>query len=345
MTLSGETMRAVIMENIGKPRVLKITRIRIPAPGPGEVLVKIHATSVNPCDLLLRSGSLIIRKPMPHILGADLAGEIESIGDGVSGWEIGDRVTVCFERLGSEIDGSYAEYCVLPADRLIALPDELDYSSAVAAGASFADAFLALVTNGKLKKADAVVIRGAAGAVGASAVQVAKARSAKVIAISASEFAGSLQEIGANVVLEDVGKDLVRQVKVATDERGASLVLHCSDSLNLEESLDMLAPGGRLVIAGAVRKPHARLNAMDLYLKNLSVLGSYGSIKPKDFESVLKNLAKGSYKALINEVVPLSQARKTHRKLEKAPSFGKTVLVPDSILEAAKKPSNWIPIE
>lgn len=345
MALSGESMRAIIMENIGRPRVLKVARIRVPAPAPGQVLVKIHATSVNPKDLDLRSGRLIIRKPMPHILGADLAGEIASVADDVNGWAIGARVFACFEALGCEINGGYAEYCALPADQLIALPDELDFPSAVAAGASFASAHLALVTNGKLKKADMLVIRGAAGSVGASAVQIARARGAKVIAISQGEFAARLQDIGADIVLEDAGDDLVRQVKVATDERGASLALHCRQDLNLEESLAMLGAGGRLVIAGVPRQPQARLNAMDLYLKNLSILGSYGAIRLQDLESMLKNLAEGTYRPLVDEVLPLSQARKAHRKTEKDPGFGKIVLVPEPILAAEEKPSNWIPIE
>ncbi|MCY3799235.1 MAG: zinc-binding dehydrogenase [Chloroflexi bacterium] len=345
MALSGKSMRAIIMENIGRPRVLKVSRIRVPTPGPGQVLVKIHATSVNPKDLDLRSGRLIIRKPMPHILGADLAGEIEAIADDVKGWEVRARVFACSEALGGEINGTYAEFCALPADQLIALPEELDFQSAVAAGASFADARFALVNNGKLKKTDMLVIRGAASALGASAVQIARARGAKVIAISEGKYAAKLQEIGADIVLEDAGDDLVRQVKVATDERGASLVLHCNDRLNLEESLEMLGSGGRLVIAGALRKPQARLDAMDLYLKNLSIHGSNGAIKPKELETMLKNLADGTYKPLVDEVMPLSRAQKAHRKSEKEPGFGKIVLVPDSILEAAEKPSNWIPIE
>ena len=345
MALSGASMRAIIMENIGGPRVLKVSRIRIPTPAPGQVLVKIHAASVNPKDLALRSGRLIIRKPMPHILGADLAGEIEAVADDVNGWVVGARVFACSAALGCEINGGYAEFCAVPADHLIALPDELDYQAAVAAGASFADAHFALLSNGKLKKTDMLVIRGAAGALGASAVQIGRARGAKIIAISKGRYAANLQEIGADIVLEDVGDDLVRQVKVATDERGASLVLHCSDQLNLEESLAMLGGGGRLVIAGVLRKPQARLNAMDLYLKNLSILGSNGAIKPKELETMLKKLADGTCKPLVDEVMPLSRAQRAHRKLEKDPGFGKILLVPDSILEAAAKPSNWIPIE
>ena len=210
---------------------------------------------------------------------------------------IGARVAAFPEALGREINGGYAEFCAVPADQLIALPDELDYQSAVAAGASFASAHLALVTTGKLKKADVAVIRGASGSVGASAVQIARARGAKVIAISEGQFAARLREIGADITLEDAGDDLARQVKVATNERGASLVLHCSESLNLDETLDMLGRGGRLVVASPLRKPQTRLMAMDLYLRNLSILGAYGSIKPKDGEALFKQLATGTYQA------------------------------------------------
>ena len=345
MTETGASMRAVIMERIGRPRVLKPTRLARPQPGSGEVLIQVHAASVNPVDLLLRSGRFIVRKPMPHILGADLAGEIVALGEDAGEWKLGDRICACFEALGSAIDGGYAEYCVLPADQLIALPEDLDYQSAAAAGAAFAAAFQALVINGKLKKADTVVVRGAAGSVGAAAVQITAARGARVIAISENQFVSDLHGIGADIVLEDVGGDLVRQVKVATRENGASLVLHCSERLDLDESLDMLCPGGRLVIAGALKKPQAKLNAMDLYLRNLSILGAYGSIRPKDYESLLGGLAKGKYQALVQEVMPLSQARQAHQKLEKSAGFGKILLVPDSLLAAAKAAENRIPIE
>lgn len=345
MAQTDGSMRAVIMERIGKARVLKPTRLARPQPAPGQALVKVHATSVNTSDLLLRSGRLVIRKPLPHVLGADLAGEIVALADDVDGWTIGDRVCAAFEELGCAIDGGYAEYCALPADRLARMPQELDYQSAAAAGADFAAAFLALVTQGKLKKADSVVIRGAAGGVGASAVQIAAVRGATVIAISEGEFAAQLHDIGADIVLEDAGGDLVRQVKVATYENGASLVLHCADKLDLEQSLKMLCSGGRLVIARALRSPNAKLDAMDLHLRNLSVIGSYGSMKPKDFESVLSALARGKYRALIDQVLPLSQARMAHQILEKNRGCGKIILVPDSVLEADRKPDNWVPID
>ncbi len=345
MTSKGELMRAVIMVNIGRPRVLKTVRLARPTPGPGQALVKVHAASINPSDLLYRRGRLVLRKPMPHILGADLAGEIVELGADVAGWQPGDRVCACFEQLGSAIDGAYAEYCALPADELVKLPDDLPYQAAAAAGASFAQAYLALIAQGKLKKADTLVVRGADQSIGSAALQIGAARGAKVIAIGRAQYAAQLRELGADIVLDDAAADLVRQVKVATDEAGASLILHGQESLDLADSLAMLANGGRLVIAAPVFKPASKLNTLELYQRNLSLLGACGGLKPKDMETILAGLIKGRYQPLIHAVLPLSQARQAHRQLERQPVFGKIILVPDAVLEAARKPDNWVPIE
>lgn len=345
MTDTPELMRAVAIAKVGKPKVLKYVDVRTPLPNDDEVLVKVHATSVNPNDLLYRNGRFIIRKPMPHILGSDLAGEVVEVGENVSGWEVGDRIIASFENLGRERDGSYAEYCVVPAESLMKLPDEVDYQTTVSMGASFIAAWVALVYNGKIKKADRVVILNAASPMGTSAVQIASGRGAKVIAISKGDYAAQLREIGATIVLDEAGVDIVRQVKVATDELGATLVLDVSSKSNLQRVIDMLDTKGRVVIANAKNHTDIKFNAMDVFLKNLSIIGSYDEIKSKDFDNLLTNIAKGTYNPVIDSIMPLSQARQAHEKIEKQDTFGKIILIPDSILEANKKPTNWIPIE
>ncbi|MDE2952039.1 MAG: zinc-binding alcohol dehydrogenase family protein [Chloroflexota bacterium] len=345
MTELGESMMAARIARIGKPRALKYERCPMPTLAPDEALVKIHAASANPGDLLFRNGRFIIRKPLPHILGNDLAGEIAAVGEDVSEWEPGERVAACYEGLGRERDGSYAEYCAVPADQLVKMPVSLDFQVAVAAGASFANAWTALVGNGKIKKADRVVIQSAASPLGIAAVQIASAKGAQVIAISGSDVAAQLREIGAHIVLDEAGSDLVRQVKVATGELGATLVLHSSNTDALAQSIDMLDYKGRLVLAAPAQVRDSRINLMDIYLKNLSILGSYDSLRTRDFESILLDFAKGKYQPAIDETLPLSQARKAHEKMEKKPGFGKIVLTPDSVLEAAKKPASWIPID
>lgn len=344
MAQPRETMRAVIIENIGKPRVLKYVRRWLPEPAAGEALIKVQAASVNPRDLHLRSGRLLIRKPLPHILGGDLAGTIAKLGADVEGWQVGDRVCACFGDLGCELDGAYAEYCCISAQGLARLPEKLAFQAAVGAGAAFADAYLALINNGHLQAAETLVIRCAASSLGAAAVQIANQAGARVIAISPLEYAEELQTIGADIVLEDAGDDLVRQVKVATAGAGANLVLHNGPQLNLAESLDMLAARGRLVLAGALDDRPVKLNARDLIARNLSIHGAQGSIAVDELEWLLQRLADGAYRALIDDVLPLSQARQAHQRAQKTASLGKIVLMPDSILAAAKKPDNWVPI-
>ena len=345
MTELGKSMMAVRIERIGKPRALKYQRCPLPIPAADEALVKIQAASVNPSDLLFRDGRFIIRKPLPHILGHDLAGEIAQVGQAVRGWQPGDRVAACCESLGRDRDGSYAEYCALPAEQLVKLPDSLGLQVAVAAGASFANAWAALVDIGKIQSSDRVAIQGAASPLGIAAVQIASAEGARVIAISGSEKAAQLRAIGADIVLDEAGSDLVRQVKVATGELGATLVLHSADTAALAQSIDMLAPKGRLVLAAPAGRRDSRVNLIDVYLKNLSILGCYGLPSAKQFEAILLDCAEGKYQPVIDEALPLSKARAAQEKMEKKPGFGKIVLVPDSVLEAAKKPTSWIPIE
>ena len=339
-----ETMRAVIIENIGKPRVLKLARRWLPQPAAGQALVKVQAASVNPRDLHLRSGHSMIHKPLPHILGGDLAGTVEMLGAGVAGWQVGERVCACFAGLGCAIDGAYAEYCCIPVERLARLPEKLDYTAAVGAGAAFADASLALMKVGRLQAGETLVIRGAACSLGGAAVQIAREAGARGIAISPLAQAEELQKNGAHIVLEDVGDDLVRQVKVATDGAGANIVLHIGPQLELAQSLNMLAARGRLVLAGALDEKRVKLDARELVARNLSIQGAQGSLAVEELAELLQGLSQGLYRALIDDVLPLSQARQAHQRAQKTPSLGKIVLVPDAILAAAKKPENWVPI-
>ena len=321
MAQAKATMRATVIENIGKPRALKSMRLARPQLSTGEALVKIHATSVNTSDLLFRSGKLVLRKPLPHVLGSDLAGAIEAVADDVTGWKVGDHVAATFERLGSERDGSYAEYCAVPASELVKLPDDLDFETAAAAGGAFANAWLALVQTGKLKKTDRVVIHSAASFIGTAAVQIAAARGAQVIAVSEGQYAANLRAIGAVIVLEDAGDDLVRQVQLATDEQGATLVLHSADTGKLAQSIEMLDSGGRLVIACAQPDRSFRLNLMDIYLKSLSVLGAYGSIKAKESGVAIAGGCEGALPAGDRRGHPAQPGAPSPRQDGEKPAF------------------------
>lgn len=345
MTDVPELMRAIAIQKNGSPRVLKYVEFRTPLPTADEVLVKVHAATVNHTDIFHREGRFIIRKPMPHILGMDVAGEVVEVGEKVKNWNIGDRVVATFEALGRERDGAYAEYTAIPADQLRKIPDGLDFTTAASIGLAFTTAWIALLNNGKIKKADHVVVHAASSGVGTAAVQIAHWKGARVIAITSMDKAQKLREIGADVVLDRKGTDIVRQVKLATDNKGASLVLDAVGKKTLPSSIDMLEYKGRIVIVGTLSGDKVEINAMDVLMKNASIIGSFDVISEKDYEAILEHFAKGTFKPVIDSIMPLSQARAAHEKIERKESFGKIILVPDSVIEAHKKPKNWIPID
>jgi len=345
MSAANGMMRAICLVKTGGPRVLQEARVTLPQPAADEALVKVHACSINPIDLQLRRGRLPLRMPTPHILGADLAGEIVRLGADSDAWQPGERVCAAADGLGWQRNGGYAEYCALPTSQLARLPDELGYDAAVALGAAFAQAHYALLTRGKLQPGEQLVIRGAGSAVGTAAVQLAAARRARVIAVCEERFAADLRALGADIVLEDGSGDLVRQVQLATDNRGARMILHCQVALDGQQSLAMLGHGGRLLIASARSASRLQLNAQELLEKNLSLEGVQGACSAEELTTLLVAAARGKYRPSIAEILPLSQARQAHRKLEKQAPFGKVILVPDAVLAAAQKPRNWVPID
>lgn len=180
-------MRAVVMHERGDASVLVVETVPTPVPAAGEVLVRVRAATVNHTDLFHRSGRFFIQKPLPHILGMDVAGEIAVLGDDVEGWAVGDRVVATFEALGRERDGAYAEYTTVPAAQLHGIPDGLDFTSAASIGLAFTTAWTALFTTGELGEGRAagerVAIHAAASGVGSAAVQIAAWARATVVAI------------------------------------------------------------------------------------------------------------------------------------------------------------------
>lgn len=137
-------MNAVVMHERGGPEVLRYESVPTPAPARGEVLLRVHAATVNHTDIFHRTGQFFIQKALPHVLGMDVAGEIADVGEGVTGWRVGDRCAATFEALGRERDGAYAEYTTIPAGELHRIPDELDYVAAASIGLAFTTAWLAL---------------------------------------------------------------------------------------------------------------------------------------------------------------------------------------------------------
>ncbi|UFP96336.1 quinone oxidoreductase family protein [Gloeobacter morelensis] len=325
-------MRAIVMHRRGDCNVLSYETVETPRPAAGEVLVRVHAATVNRIDLYLRAGKSLLAKELPHILGADLAGEIVELGPRVTGWQVGERVVSSHEGLGRTRNGSYAEFATLPTGQLHRLPVGLDYIAAASAGLAFCAAWCALFYGGGLQPAaERVVVYAAAGGVGTAALQIARWQNARTIAIGGADKAEALRKLGADVVLDESHLDLVERVVGATGGLGATLVLDAVGRDALQPAVEMLAPHGRVVCVGTLSGAQAHLNLGDLIARNATICGSLRSIDPTDFDTVLQLFEAGTFQPVTNLVLPLEQAPLAHELLENRQNFGKIILVPTRI--------------
>ncbi|MCC5653743.1 zinc-binding alcohol dehydrogenase family protein [Nostoc sp. XA013] len=195
-------MKAIVMHETGGAEVLHYETFPTPIPMANEVLVKVHAATVNHTDIFHRSGQFFIQKSLPHILGMDVAGEIVELGAGVTDWQIGDRIVATFEALGRERNGAYAEYTTLPVKQLHDIPDQLSYIGAASIGLAFTTAWIALFYNGAIAPVERIVIHAASSGVGTSAIQIARWQNAQVIAISDKNKTEQLYQLGADFILD-----------------------------------------------------------------------------------------------------------------------------------------------
>ncbi len=321
-------MRAVVMHERGGPDVLRYEEIPTPQPGAGDVLVAVRAATVNHTDIFHRTGQFFIQKELPHVLGMDVAGVVAELGPGVSGWAVGDRVVATFEALGRERNGAYAEWTTVPADELRRIPDGLDFVAAASVGLAFTTAWIALVDTAPLAPGERVVVQAAASGVGTAALQIARWRGARTLAIADPAKAERLAALGADDVVGR-GAGSVAAVLEATGGAGATLVLELVGRDTLQASVDMLARGGRIVCVGTLSGDVAQVNVMDLIMKRATLVGSFGVIRREDFEQILRLFAAGTFRPVVDAVMPLGEARKAHERIEARQVFGKIVLVPE----------------
>jgi NADPH:quinone reductase-like Zn-dependent oxidoreductase len=322
-------MKAIVMHERGGAEVLHYETFPTPKPVANEVLVKVHAATVNHTDIFHRSGRFFIQKSLPHILGMDVAGEIVELGAGVTDWQIGDRIVATFEALGRERNGAYAEYTTLPIKQLHHIPDQLSYVGAASIGLAFTTAWIALFYNGAIAQGERIVIHAASSGVGTSAIQIARWQNAQAIAISDQNKAERLYQLGADYVLDRHSPDLVEQVIKITEGQGASLVLDLVGRTTLDSSISMLSKKGRIVCAGTLSGDVAEINVMDLLMKNASIHGSFALIQPQDFDQILQHFAQGIFQPVIDCVLPLQEASAAHERIEAKQVFGKIILVPE----------------
>ncbi len=340
-------MWAVRFHAQGPPEVLRYEEAPDPVPGPGQVLVRVHAASVNRLDLWVRS--TLPNIPLPHIPGSDGAGEVVAVGEGVQMVHVGQRVALlpaifcgecahcqageqtvcdCFQLLGRHVDGTYAELVAVPVGNVYPLAEDLPYELVGAMPVTFLTAWHMLIVRASLRAGERVLIVGASGGLGTAAVQVAKLAGASIIATAGTEEkAARLREMGVQHVINYRTQPIADEVLRITEGRGVEVAFEHVGPATFEQSLRSLRANGRLVISGATTGPTASFSIRDFYSRQLSLLGAMAGT-PLEFADLLRLAGEGRLRPVIDHVLPLSQAVEAHRRMEAGQVFGKLVLVP-----------------
>jgi NADPH:quinone reductase-like Zn-dependent oxidoreductase len=325
-------VKAIRIHEDGGPEVLRYEDVPDPEPGPGEVLVSLRAASLNHLDVWVRKGLPSV--PKPRILGADGAGVVAGLGDGVEGFAVGDRVVINpgiphggrITVIGEHTDGTCCELKALPATQLYKLDNALSFEQGAAFPLTFETAYRMLVTKAALARGEWVLIWGIGGGVALAAFEICRALGARTIVTSSSdEKLARASALGANAIVNHTDGDVVEVVKEVTDGRGADVVVETVGEATWERSLAAAASEGRIVVCGATsgHSPPARLYR--LWWKQLVVYGSTMGM-PSDFEGAYDLIRSGRARVHVDSTFPLAKTAAAHERLESGAQFGKVVL-------------------
>ena len=335
-------MKAIVIREFGPPEVMRLEEIETPQPGPGEVLIRVHAVSVNrTLDLVVRAGKYAMPVQLPHVLGVDPSGVVAAVGEGVTSRKVGDRVTTMQILrpatptsppvvLGVLAWGGYAEYVKVPAEVTHPIPDGVDFVTATVVSRHAPVAFSMLRDVAKVGPEEWVLVMGASGGLGSAGIQAAKYLGAKVIAAAgADERVRAAVELGADFGINYRTQDLADEVRKITAGRGVNVVFeNIADPDLFPKAFATLARNGRLITAGAHGGGTVSLDVKHLYLNFISIIGSVGRITHEDLDFSLGAAAAGRYRVLVDRVMPLAEAAAAHAFVAGRSGIGKVVLEP-----------------
>ena len=342
-------MKAVFFEKHGELDVLRYGDVPDPADAPGQVVVRVKACALNFLDIWVRRGWPGLKLEMPHWCGADVAGEIAAVGEGVSGWSIGQRVVVDpgvnrvqdeytrrgaasvspgYHILGEHVRGGAAEYVAVPAENLAPMPEGLDFPQAAAPLLAGLTAWRMLIHRAALQAGESVLVVGAGGGVNSLSIQIAKLAGAVVFAVASSEEkAVQARSLGADVVIDRSRVDWVREVYKLTGKRGVDVVVDNVGRATLAGSMQAVARGGRIVIVGNTSGPMAEIDIRFIFGKQISLIGSTMG-NHQDFRVVIELIRQGKLKPVIGRVIPLRDGIEAYHLMEEGRQFGKIILQP-----------------
>jgi NADPH2:quinone reductase len=328
-------VKAVRIHEDGGPEVLRYEDAPDPEPGPSEVLVRLRAASLNHLDIWVRKGLPSV--PKPRILGADGAGVVEALGEGVDSLAIGQPVVInpgiehgeTIHVIGEHTQGTHAELVVVPSTNVYPLADGISFEEAAAFPLVFETAYRMLVTKAALQENEWVLVWGIGGGVATAAFQIARALGARTVVTSSSDAKlGRAAELGADVTVNHSTGDVAAAVKEATGA-GVDVVVEHVGEATWKTSLACVRPGGRVTVCGATTGPNPPAQLHRIWWKQLTVLGSSMGTRA-DFEGAYALVRSGRARPIVDRVFPLSEARAAHERLEAGEQLGKVVLrIPD----------------
>jgi zinc-binding alcohol dehydrogenase/oxidoreductase len=322
-------MKAVRIHEDGGPEVLRWEDVPDPTAAAGEVLIRLRAASLNHLDVWVRRGLPSV--PKPRILGADGAGVVEALGEGVDGFRLGDRVVINpglehgdrITVVGEHTDGTQCELIALPAAQVYPLDERLSWEEAAAFPLVYETAYRMLVTRARLREGETVLIWGIGGGVATAAFEIARALGARTIVTSGSE--AKLEQArtwGADLAVNHTDDDVVAAVKEAG---GADLVVETVGEATWARSLATVKPRGRVVVCGATSGPNPPAQLHRFWWKQLDVLGSTMGTS-EDFLGAYDLVRTGRARIHVDTVFPVAEIRAAHERLEAGEQLGKIVL-------------------
>ena len=323
-------MHAIVIREPGPPDVLTWTEVPDPAPGPGEVLVEVAATAVNRADLLQRQGHYPPPAGAPAYPGLECSGRIAALGDGVTGWQVGDEVCALLS------GGGYAELVAVPAAHLLPAPAGLSLTEAAALPEVACTVWSNVVQAARLTKGETFLVHGGGSGIGTHAIQIAAHLGARVFCTAGSAAKlDRCRELGADVGIDYKTEDFVQRVRDETDGRGVDVILDNMGAKYLARNVAALARNGRLACIGMQGGTRTELDLGVLMGKALSISAATLRGRPADEKAAVvaavagtpwRWIADGAIRPVIDRTVPLQDAAEAHRLLEDSTHVGKVVL-------------------
>ncbi|HXJ97018.1 MAG TPA: NADPH:quinone reductase [Terriglobia bacterium] len=321
-------MKAIRVHQFGGPEVLRLEEVPDLRPGAGEILVQVKAAGVNPVETYIRNGLYAVKPALPWTPGADGAGTVKAVGQGVTKFATGARVYIA----GTPLTGTYAEQAIAKEFQVHPLPEKISFAQGAAMGVPYGTAHRALFLRGRAQFGETVLVHGASGGVGTATVQLARAAGLTVIGTAGSDKGKALvAREGAHHVFDHKAPDYLDELMKLTGGRGVDLIIEMLANVNLGKDLTLLARHGRVVVVGS--RGTVEVNPRDTMVREASIVGMtlLNATEPElagMHAALVAGLENGTLRPVVGQEIPLAEAPRAHKAVMEPGAYGKIVLVP-----------------